>query len=170
MDQKIKEEFGYGPYKLHLGCGHALYPDYVNIDFIEPSNGCDLVADARNLPFEKESCSEIVSYHMIEHIKRPEILPMLKHWYDLLIEGGCIKLELPDFDETVYQYMLGKPQFLVHVFGNQENDGQVHYWGYNFDRLRKDLEEVGFKNIIKLPATDYHTQDEPCFRVEAEKC
>jgi len=170
MDQKIKDEFGNGPYKLHLGCGHILYPDYINIDFIEHENGCDLVSDARNLPFEKESCSEIMSFHMIEHIKRPDIAPMLKHWNDILITGGKVILELPNFDEIIYQYMLGKPQMVVHIFGNQENEGQFHYWGYNFERLKKDFEEAGFKNIIQLPATDYHTDDEPCFRIEAEKC
>lgn len=171
MDQTIKEQFGDGPYKLHLGCGWEFKPGYINIDFVQNKvESVDLIADVRKLPFEKESCSEILSFHLIEHIKRPDVKPMLKHWFDLLIPTGRLILELPNFDEIIYEYMLGKGHILNHVFGNQDAEGQIHYWGYNFKRLKNDLEEAGFKNIINLPATDYHTKDEPCFRVEAEKC
>ncbi len=168
--EDIKQLFGPGPYKLHLGCGSVFLDGFINIDIKMPSDGhVDLIADARSLPFHDRTCSEIRAYHLIEHIKRPDILKTLVHWFALLANGGKLRLELPDFDRVVYNYMLGNDSFLDHIFGNQENEGQFHYWGYNFLRLKRDLVSVGFKNVEEERVTDYHVDDEPCFGISAIK-
>jgi len=171
MDKKSYiENFGYKD-KLHLGCGSIyLEPNYLNVDFQMPSTGnIDLIADVTNLDLPTNFFSEISSFHVVEHIQRPKIISMFESWYKLLKNGGKLILELPDFDKIAKKYVLGDESMKVHMWGNQENPGQFHFWGYSFKSLKKDLESVGFKNITEHPATDYHTLDEPCFHLEAIK-
>ena len=170
MLNKIIKQFGKDNYRLHIGCGRVYKEGFINIDIETPSTGkLDLKADARKLPFEKESCSEIQSFHLIEHISHPEVIPMLEHWYDLLKENGKLMLELPDFDKVVEKYKNGDDDMVEHIFGEQNDDYQFHKWGYNFKRLKKELEEIGFTKVTSKKAIDYHTEIEPCFRVEAVK-
>lgn len=167
---KVGDIFGKPPYRLHLGCGPVRLPGFINIDMNMPSTGkLDLKADARNLPFEKGSCEEIISFHLLEHIPRPDFKKALAHWFDLLENDGCFIAELPEFDATVDSYLLGNDAYLDSIFGNQEHEGQIHYWGYNFRRLKQELEEVGFKDVVQKPAIDYHSKSTPCFRIEAVK-
>ncbi|GAH03733.1 unnamed protein product [marine sediment metagenome] len=63
--------------KLHLGCGGAYLEGYVNIDLVK-RGVVDIIADARKLPFQNSSVQLIESYHLIEHIPKDEVLPMLK--------------------------------------------------------------------------------------------
>lgn len=157
-------------HKLHLGCGTVYFPGYKNIDWKMPSTGkLDLRADVRSLPFENRSCSEIISFHLIEHIPRPDVKKTLQHWFRLLANNGKIIMELPDFDKTVDAYLMGNDKYLIYVFGSQKGEGQIHYWGYNFKRLKKELEEVGFKNVVEKDPVDYHSKGSPCFRIEAIK-
>ena len=168
--KKIKKWSERAPHKLHLGCGSVYIPGYINIDYRIPLTGkIDLKADVRELPFENRSCDEIISFHLFEHLKRPDVKKTLRHWFRLLTSNGHLIMELPDFDEVVGNYLLGNEKMLEHIFGNQENEQQFHYWGYNFERLKSELEEIGFKDVVKIGATDYHTENEPCFRVEATK-
>ena len=167
---ELETIIGKPPYKLNLGAGRTKIPGFISVDFEMPSTGeIDLIADARKLPFKDNSCTEIVSYHMIEHISRPDVIPMFKHWLRILSNGGKLSLELPNFDKIAESYLLGKKDLMVHMFGHQTSNGQYHFWGYSPDSLKEDLESVGFKNIKIMEATDYHVQDEPCFRVEAIK-
>jgi len=166
----LKKFTGNPPYRLHLGCGAAYLPGHINIDIRMPSTGkLDLQADVRKLPFKPNSCKEIISFHLFEHLSHRDAQKALCHWFRLLQNNGKLIMELPDFDAAVHGYLLGNEEFLKNVFGNQINQYQVHYWGYNFHRLKKELEEVGFKQVVRKKAVDYHTESEPCFRIEAVK-
>lgn len=158
------------PYRLHLGCGAVYLSNFINIDSRMPSTGrLDLQADVRCLPFGNRTCQEIMSFHLVEHIPRPDVPEMFRHWFRLLSNNGKLVMELPDFDIIADRYLLGNEEYLKHVFGNQEHEGQFHYWGYSFPRLKKELEEIGFKDVVKKAPTDYHAREEPCFRIEATK-
>lgn len=167
---EIEEIIGLPRYKLHLGCGNVYKPGFVNIDIQQNSSSdVDLVADVTNLPLPDNTVEVIESYHLIEHLSRPEFLKALPHWYKLLVNGGRFIAELPDFEKVVGQYLIGKKEYIEHIFGNQTTPWQFHKWGYDFKSLKKDLEAVGFKDVVLKEATDYHTDDEPCFRIEATK-
>src|ERR1019366_6429736 len=49
-----------GEIRLNLGAGHVSRPEYLNVDTRE-LDGIDVLADVRDLPFEKESVAEIYS-------------------------------------------------------------------------------------------------------------
>jgi predicted SAM-dependent methyltransferase len=154
--------------KLHLGCGKTHLEDYINID-IRRTKATDYVCDVINLPFPKNSIKLIETYHMIEHLSRKGFYKAIKNWSSILIPGGKIIIELPDFDKAVKEYLDGNEERLNNIFGLQRFKGDVHLYGYNFKRLEQILAQNGFERINKYEPKDYHRLSEPCIRVEAYK-
>lgn len=67
------------------------------------------------------------------------------------------------------QKIEGNEKRINNIFGLQRFPGDTHMFGYNFKRLKKTLEEAGFKNIQNEDPKGYHTKDEPCLRIECVK-
>jgi len=159
---------GKNPLKLHLGCGDKHFDDYVNID-LRKTRATDLVCNIRNLPYPDSSVKLIETYHVIEHLNRHDLPISLKEWNRVLVVGGRLIIECPDFDEAVKEYIQGNEERIDNIFGLQRFTGDVHQFGYNFKRLKKLLGEAGFKNIKEKEPQDNHTREEPCLRVECSK-
>lgn len=159
---RIKDE---APLKLHLGCGGRHFENYKNID-LRKTRATDLVCDIRKLPYTDNSVKLIETYHVVEHLPRHDLPKALKVWYRVLIPGGKLIIECPDFDETAKEYIEGNEKRIDNIFGLQRFPGDTHHFGYNFKRLEKLLAAAGFKDIKKRAAQDPHTKDEPCLRVE----
>jgi len=153
---------------LHLGCGGQHLKGFINIDW-RKTDATDLVFDIRRLPYPDNSVLRIENYHLIEHLPRNDLLRTLREWYRVLVPGGKLVIECPDFDTVVREYIDGNDERLNNIFGLQRFSGDVHYFGYNFERLEKILRETGFKEIESKPPQDYHVKDEPCFRIESIK-
>ncbi len=156
------------PVKLHLGCGDRYLKGYINIDH-RKTTATDLVCDIKKLPFDDNSVSQIEIYHVIEHLPRNDVPAAFMEWYRLLGEGGRIIIEYPDFDQTVREYIDGNEKRLDNIFGLQRFAGDAHLFGYNAERMKKLLQDCGFKEIKDCEPQDYHRQQEPCLRVEASK-
>jgi len=156
------------PLKLHLGCGVKHLDGYVNIDH-RKTPATDLVCDIRKLPYPAGSVDLIETYHVIEHLKRHDLSVALKEWHRVLVVGGKLIIECPDFDEAVKEYIGGNEKRIDNIFGLQRFPGDVHQFGYNFKRLKKALEEAGFEDIEQREPQDYHTKDEPCLRADCVK-
>jgi len=156
------------PLKLHLGCGNQHLNDYVNID-MRKTRATDLVCDIRKLPYPEGSVTIIEIYHVIEHLPRHNFPEALKRWYKALVAGGRLIIECPDFDEDAKQYVQGNKKRIDNIFGLQRFPGDTHLFGYNYETLKKVLQEAGFVNIQRTAPQDYHSKDEPCLRVESVK-
>ena len=154
--------------KLHVGCGDRHFEDYINID-CRKTRATDLVCDIKNLPYPDNSVELIETYHVIEHIPRHDLPKALKEWYRIIVQGGKLIIECPNFDEAVKEYIEGNEKRVYNIFGLQRFPGDTHQFGYNFKRLKKLLKEAGFKNIKEREPQDYHSKDEPCLRVECVK-
>jgi len=154
--------------KLHLGCGNIHFPGYINIDW-RITKATDFVGDVRKLPFPDNSVEIIETYHTIEHFPRRDLPRILKEWWRVLIPGGILIIECPDFDRVVKEYLEGNEKRLNNIFGLQRFKGDAHLWGYNFPRLKKLLEKCGYKGIKRCEPQDYHRLEEPCLRVECYK-
>lgn len=168
---KLKYKLGIkdkSPLRLHLGCGGRRIEGYVNVDW-RMTPATDLVCDIRELPFGPNSADRIECYHVIEHLPRHDLLSTLRKWHKILIPGGKLIIECPDFDKAVKEYLRGNEDRLNNIFGLQRFPGDLHYFGYNLKRLKGVLEKAGFKNIQKKEPQDYHSKEEPCLRVECEK-
>lgn len=156
--------------KLHLGCGERELKGYINID-LRKTRATDLVCDIRKLPYPDNSVKVIETYHVIEHLPRNDLPRALKEWYRILMPEGKLIIECPDFDANVLEYLRGNnPAMQLHyIYGRQRFPGDVHYFGYNFDRLARLVKEAGFTRVKKKEPQDYHKAEAPCLRVEARK-
>jgi predicted SAM-dependent methyltransferase len=128
--------------------------------------------DAGDLPFPDNSIERIDSYHMVEHIPREQFVHMLSEWNRVLVPSGTLVFELPDFDKCVQEYLDTEDGeyervLLEFVFGGQRHSTDVHYWGWNEERLRSVLEDAGY-GPITFPAPEAkQTEVAPCLRVKA---
>ncbi len=156
------------PLKLHLGCGDQYIDGYVNID-LRKTTATDFVCRIENLPYPNDSAEIIELYHVIEHLPRHDLPAAMREWYRVLSPGGKLIIECPDFDAAAKEYVAGNEERLDNIFGLQRFPGDVHFFGYNFRRLKNLLEDAGFVAIEQREPRDYHTKDEPCLRVEASK-
>jgi SAM-dependent methyltransferase len=156
------------PLVLHLGCGEAHINGAVNID-VRNTGAVDVVCDLTRLPYRLGSVDRIETYHVVEHLPRAELAAALAHWHGILREDGLVIIECPDFDLAIQDYQSGNEARLGNIFGLQRFATDFHYWGWNSRRLAALLRQVGFDRIEERPAADYHTETEPCLRLEARK-
>ncbi len=135
--------------KLHLGCGKRFIPNFIHIDSLEFPH-VDHVQDISNLEnFETESVDLIYACHVLEHFKRYEIESVLKEWSRVLKIGGTIRIAVPDFNSICQIYNEQKKISLIEgpVVGGQTDKYNFHYSIFDFDKLKKQLEETGFYKV-----------------------
>jgi predicted SAM-dependent methyltransferase len=120
-------------------------------------------ADAtRHIPLPNDSVSLLYSSHMLEHLDRVEARYFLTEAYRVMMEGGVIRLVLPDLSKFIKLYNQNQdadefvestmmcipnpktlPQRLRMAFiGNRH-----HLWMYDGKSLSRLLERSGFKNV-----------------------
>lgn len=141
--------------KLNLGSGPEKKEGYVNVDVMD---GADLVHDLTNpLPYPSESVDEIFASHIIEHFSPYEWPAIKKDWYRVLINGGLLYIQCPDVIKASRQFLYSTdfaPYHSVYhkrwscwvlaIYGNQFEPGQLHRNGFDLIKLSKELEEAGF--------------------------
>lgn len=156
--------------KLLIGAGDTHYEGYETVDYYHTADHTHNLE--LPLPFDKNSVEEIVGYHVIEHLDHTKILEAVKSWYRALMIGGKLVLEFPDLD-AVLQWCLKEhsTKSLEWLFGTHDRPGQIHKWGYTKESMRALLVAAGFPDDkITFPEPqDYHKDDGPCLRVEAQK-
>lgn len=139
--------------KLHLGCGPVSLPGFTNID-IRWMPGVDKIADIRYLSprdYPSNSVDLIYASHVLEHISRWEYKSTLSRWYDMLKEGGILRLAVPDFESLTKYYMaVGNIKNIMGLlYGGQDYRENRHHWIWDYDSLKDDLKATGFRNIYK---------------------
>jgi len=98
--------------RLDVGCGRKWRGD-VNMDLHVQPTIHDLsrttlpvheipnfiVADAHHLPFKDEAFSEVVCFHLLEHVKHP--YKVLEEIHRVMEKGGSLIVEVPNANELV---------------------------------------------------------------------
>lgn len=143
---------------LNLGCFNKKLPGFVNVDIREEVNP-DVVDDCFTLKkFDAGSADLIYCCHMLEHLDYKEAAIALARWKEVLKPGGILRLSVPDLEATFAHYFYHKDlNKLMHtIYGSQRHQFDYHKNGWDFDRLKSNLEEVGFKGIAKW---DWRTTD-----------
>jgi predicted SAM-dependent methyltransferase len=135
--------------KLHLGCGDKHIEGYVNID-IRPLESVDKVDNIKYLrSFKANSVDVIYSASVLEHFIRWEYKNVLRRWYEILKPGGVMRIGVPDFEAVVEYYLTHKEldPIMGLLYGGQDYEQNFHYACWDFNRMKMDLEEIGFKNV-----------------------
>jgi len=157
--EKNKTTFDYY-YKKHVD-----RDKFLSGELQHNENVCDLFADVRDLPFEKESVDEILAVQVFEHFSFVEGREVIKYWVSLLKHGGVIHLDVPDLDGTVDIYKKDKIWGTRLLFGSQKNEYGVHKSMYTLETLMKLYLDIGLVNIEILP--NIHTY--PAFGIKGIK-
>ena len=84
--------------KLNLGCGADIRDGYINVDVIK-SRGVDVVCDiSQKLPFEDNSCEEIIAQDILEHLTKEQLESTLAEISRVLLIGGRLKVRIPNIN------------------------------------------------------------------------
>lgn len=143
--------------KVNLGCGWRNFgEDWVHID---GGNYPHVTShDITHLPFNDSSVDLIYSSHCFEYFDREEGKVVLKEWNRTLKPSGLLRIAVPDFEAMAKLYAMGKfplESFLGPLFGKMEmgmkggETGKIiyHKTTYDFDSLKRVLEESGFDRV-----------------------
>ena len=144
--------------KLHLGCGDKHIDGYINIDcrYLPQVDEIQDVSILRK--YKNESIEVIYASHVLEHFSRWDYMSVLNRWYDLLKPNGILRIAVPDFEAIVNHYIKNKDLRVISglLYGGQDYENNFHHWVWDFETLKKELEQIGFKNIYKY---DWTTTD-----------
>ena len=141
--------------KLHIGCGNKILPSYINIDILD-APGVDVVADIRKLPYDDNSIDLIYSCANLDHLSRHDWKSAITHWYYLLRPGGFLRLSVGDFEAICMQYMQNRniDELIGLTLGGQKDQFDWHGMMFDFDYLKRHLEDIGFNNIRRYDWRD----------------
>lgn len=133
-----------------MGCGKKTIKDFINID-IQPGDNVNVVADISNLPYEKNTVDEIYSCAAIEHFGRNNWTTVVSHWYDILKEGGVLRISTADFESCCLEYLENKEieKLFGLIIGGQKDYTDQHGMIFDFKFLKKELEKIGFTNVVR---------------------
>jgi predicted SAM-dependent methyltransferase len=161
-----------GPTKLHLGCGEKKIYGFTNVD-IRQDVKPDLVLDITNVSSIYNNSVELIyACHVLEHFpKKPFAMSqktykdVLRDWHSALMPGGKLRLAVPDLGKVITSVAEGKIELekvMSFFYGGEKHDYDFHYWGWNFETLKKDLEEIGFKDVQRYDwrKTEHHYVDD----------
>ncbi len=135
--------------KLDLGSGRSQIDGYTPWDW---SNHHDVSV----LPFEDDSLDEIRASHVLEHIERPYLLDVVRHWVAKLKPNGILRIAVPDLDRI---FELGqahadrndpneKPFPLeAYIMGGQVDSFDQHHTLWTDEKLRQLFAEVGIIDV-----------------------
>lgn len=132
--------------KLNLGCYDKKLPGFVNVDIREDVRP-DVLDNAFTLEkFDDDSVDEIYCCHMFEHLTLEQAEAALQRWYDVLKDGGKLRLSVPDMEATMRRYLYtgNLEEVRALIFGSQKHEFDYHYTGWDFKTLSSALYRNGF--------------------------
>lgn len=160
-------------HKLNLGCGQGKIDGFINVD-ADGSLGPDACFDIRRpFPYEKDSCSLVVMYHTIEHIRKCYWPIIFLEISRVLIKDGEFYITFPEFLKCVEAWKenkKGKREFWEHtIFGRGVNVLDNHVAIADSDQMRQILIQCGFEltYIGPQPGTDGEYSLIKCKNVKA---
>jgi ubiquinone/menaquinone biosynthesis C-methylase UbiE len=150
--------------KLHLGCGLKKIEGYVNVD-IRPEVNPDVIDNIHELSnISNNSVDEIYACHVLEHFGRHEYIGVLQRWYEVLKEGGVLKISVPDFEKVNEYYNETKDltKLIGFLYGGQTYKENYHYYAWDFNSLKNDLISLKFKDVTRFDwrKTDHSNVDD----------
>jgi len=147
--------------KLNLGCGHRKIHGFINVDIREDLNP-DFIANVTEIHKHFKEADLIYACHVLEHFPRnaSSFQPItwrdtLKSWYKTLKPGGVLRLAIPDIEQVCKLYLstgnldIFDGALYASFNGGQKYDFDFHYHCWDFKTIKRDLQEIGFKEVRK---------------------
>jgi len=154
--------------KLNLGSGRLLLKGWVNIDkYVDLPEVIKM--DVSKLEYPDNYVDEILAHMVLEHFPRTQTLDVLKEWYRVLKPDCKIIIATSDLDGMARDWLnKEKKQFddkgnevdytynLRGIYGQQCDEGNFHYTGFDFPYLHKLMTDAEFIKITLLPTNHSH--------------
>jgi predicted SAM-dependent methyltransferase len=169
---------------LHIGCGKGLLPGWINIDIHPAPLSLNVL---RGLPFSVGTVRYIFVSHFLEHLYFPrDVKPFLCELRRVLAPGGILRVVVPDIEQCIDAYtnedrrfFAGRREtwewwpenptrledFLAYAGAGPEPAYlfESHKYGYDFETLRRVLEEAGFTGIER---SSFMRSDHSALRID----
>jgi predicted SAM-dependent methyltransferase len=152
-----------GEVLVHIGCGKVNSPEFINVDAL-PYPHVHIVTDriTELAQFADETVDLVYMCHILEHIRTPRVMEVLKEMRRMLKAGGMLRLSVPDFDRLidVYREAGGDLDAIrMQLMGGQESDYNTHYGVFNHRSLSHLLHEAGFRTVQTWDPSDCRHHD-----------
>jgi hypothetical protein len=168
--------------RLHLGCGQDYWQGYVNVDMSVDAL-CDVRMDFARIGerYQDNSVTEIALIHALSYLRLWQARDFFIDSYRILQPGGRIIFELPDLakcalkalacEDDLGEYLEAVRGF--YAFGMEQIDRREMFTPYAFGwsswHLKKELEKVGFRQVIVCDPQTHERRTWRDTRIEAVK-
>ena len=157
---KLKSDENY----LNLGCGNNYVEGYVNADFFYRFKFWK--KDTRKLEWQLDlryplKCqNEVFDGIFTEHLYPDDAKKLLQELYRVLKKDSIIRVTVPDIEKYVNFYSKKLNDLEIDAFNRRYPTGcsairnitqnYFHFSTWDFEELKRCLEEIGFKDIKKM--------------------
>lgn len=159
--EKMPTQIKIGDIRLNLGGRGTRIVGFLNVD-LSSEHDVDLKTDVSDLScFYNDSIDEIYASQILEHFPHTKTESVLKEWYRVLKPGAKITIGVPDFHRAIEIYKEhGLCDWVVNqLYGDQGYPLAFHYVPFNFARMAKLMNGVGFKQIKRIKDMPYGIKD-----------
>lgn len=140
---------------LNVGSGQRKFKaPWINVDCVSrPGQVPDVVADARDLPYEANTASMVVLHHVFEHFHLGEGDGVILEAHRVLRRGCSLIVTVPDMRALAQRWLAGGISdyiYFVNCFGAfQGEPGDDHHWGWTTQSLTEQLMKVAPWSEVK---------------------
>lgn len=167
---QLRGEGAAPPRILHVGCGSAPLPDWlqgeeVRLD-IDPQHKPDIVASMTDIPEDIGGFSLVYTNHSLEHLYPHDLPRTLAGFLRVLAPGGIVIAVVPDLEDirptedVVYVSPSGPVTGLDMYYGARwllhARPHMAHHNGFVAATLRAALERAGFANVRAIRDTAWN--------------
>jgi len=163
-----------GKRNINIGCENNLIDSFVGIAgsfliylycFLEDLESKMIIHHDINygIPFRDFYVENIFTSHFIEHLTKEQGKVFLEECFRVLKKGGILRVICPSLNELIKEFKddvihyeetgdtEGVQKYLIKDISHSKyyNKFSFHKHIYNFDKLRKILLDVGFKEVSK---------------------
>ena len=132
--------------------GASSYYEFKDYNRIVSDNKLHWYNLSDGVPFYENSIDIVYTSHFLEHLNKDDGYKFLENIYNSLKEGGVLRVVVPDLDIAIQRFNNNEIDSTQDLFfyTSNDNDFSMHKYNYNFSTLRNKLDQIGFKDIVKM--------------------
>jgi len=124
---------------------------------LNPKGVCDEYGSFTRLPFPPNKVGEILARQVLEHLSPIETYAGLRECNRVLCLSGLLRLDVPDFVETVKALVdTGDKFYLRHLLGVGKGSGASHLMHYSRESLISLCNSFGFRFVLEEPNIHFY--------------